>query len=61
MDEKFKVEFMFNIDTRVVTPFGDEGIVDTCAVDRGGNRYFVLISGGEQTWFYENQLHLSDA
>ena len=56
MGERFTVEFIFDINAKVTTPFGDKGIVDTCAADRGGNRYFVLIAGGEQTWFYEDQL-----
>jgi len=60
MGERFEVEFIFNIDDGVTTPFGDEGIVDTCAVDRGGNRYCVLMAGGEQAWFYEDQLKWSD-
>ena len=51
MEAKFK----FNLDQRVVTPFGDVGIVSTCAVDDGGNTYFVKTQAGGN-WFKESQL-----
>ena len=48
--------FKFQIDQRVTTPFGREGIVSTAAVGRAGNSYYVETEQGG-SWFYEDQLH----
>jgi hypothetical protein len=50
------VEFKFSPNQRVTTPFGDAGIVDTCAIDNSGDKtYFVKTSAGGN-WFKEDQL-----
>lgn len=50
-----KVEFKFEVDQRVATPFDDKGIVVMCAIDDGGTRYFVKTSTGGN-WFKETEL-----
>ena len=49
------VEFKFNIDQRVVTPFEEVGIVEMLGVDDGGNKYFV-ITPTNSVWFKEEKL-----
>lgn len=50
-----QVTFKFNLDQRVVSPFGDQGIVSTCGVDNSGNVYYVKTSSGGN-WFKESEL-----
>ena len=49
------VHFKFNMDQRVITPFGEEGIVSMLGVDNGGNQYWVKAKSNSQ-WFKENEL-----
>lgn len=49
------VKFTFSIGERVVTPFGEIGIVVIAAVDRECNSYYVKTKGAEQ-WFWEDIL-----
>lgn len=58
-----EITFKFSTHERVLTPFGDEGIVEMCAVDRRGNRYLVLMKkddGGLLDWWFDEGL-LSEA
>ena len=48
--------FKFQIDQRVMTPFGRDGIVVSAAVGRAGNSYYVETEQGG-SWFYEDQLN----
>lgn len=49
------VEYKFDLDQKVKTPFGDEGIVSMIGFDEGGKQYFVKTSNNGQ-WFKEDQL-----
>ena len=54
-----EVTFKFCNHERVLTPFGDEGVVDMCAVDRRGNRYLVTLKkgeGGMVDWWFDEDL-----
>lgn len=46
---------MFELDERVKTPFGDEGLVSMLGVDDGGNIYYVKTKDSSN-WFKEGQL-----
>ena len=50
------VTFRFEVGDRVTTVLGDEGVIDTCAVEKAGNRYYVIVRGGTATWYHENKL-----
>lgn len=55
------VEFKFEPKDRVVTSLGDEGIVDTSAIDTGPDRrYYVIHKGGAGAWYPEDQLRRAD-
>lgn len=54
MPEK-TVVFAFELDEKVRTPFGDDGIIYMCALDDVGKIYFVKTSKDDK-WFKENQL-----
>ena len=50
-----EIKFEFDVDEKVTTPFGEEGIVDTLAFDGNENTYFVKTkTGGE--WLKEKHL-----
>ena len=52
------VSFKFNSGDKVTTIFGDEGVIDSCSYS-GPNypfRYYVLLKGGQGSWFDENQI-----
>lgn len=49
------IEFLFNLDQRVVTALGAEGIVTMCAYDHAGNQYYVQ-TATNGAWFRESQL-----
>ncbi len=50
-----KVEYKFDIDQRVVTPFGEDGIVTMLGYDDGGQQYYVR-EKERSNWFKESQL-----
>ena len=49
------VDFKFDVDDEVVTPFGDDGIISMIGVDEGGNMYYVKTAKNDN-WFKEVQL-----
>ena len=51
------VEFKFDMDQKVETPFGDIGIVTMLGFDEAGNRYFIQ-TAKQSVWFKEDQLKL---
>jgi hypothetical protein len=54
------VEFVFEIDQKVVTPLGKPGIVSMCALDDTSNRtYFVKTDAGGD-WFQERLLKAAE-
>lgn len=57
-DEDMNVDFKFDIDQRVITPFGDEGLVSMAAIDGEGQQYHVKTKRNSE-WFKEDQLTLS--
>lgn len=50
-----EVSFKFTLDQKVLTPFGEAGIILMLGVDDGGVKYFVTTSASE-SWFKESQL-----
>ncbi len=50
-----QIDFKFDIDQKVKTPFGDEGIITMLGYDDGGKQYYVKTAQNDQ-WFKENQL-----
>ncbi len=52
------VTFEFNIDQRVITPFGEDGIIAMLGVDDGGNQYYVKTKS-QSNWFKEKELKLT--
>ena len=54
-----EVKFNFEIDDRVVTPFGKPGIVEMLGFDDGGKKYFVKTKT-ESSWFKEKDLEKDD-
>lgn len=49
------VIFLFDIDQKVKTPFGDDGIVSMLGIEDGGNIYYVKTAKYAQ-WYKEKQL-----
>ena len=50
-----RVEFKFELDTWVKTPFGERGLITTLAYDESGIIYSVKTKN-TRSWFKENQL-----
>lgn len=50
------IDYKFELDQRVVTPFGDSGIVTSLGFDDGGNTYYVKTRAAESNWFKEKEL-----
>ena len=50
-----EINFLFSVDQKVTTPFGDAGIVSMLGVDDGGKKYFVKTKECGN-WFTEAQL-----
>jgi len=50
-----KVDFKFKLDEKVITVFGDNGIVSMLGVDDGGIVYYVKASNNSD-WFKEKNL-----
>ena len=55
-----EVTFKFHVHDRIITPFGQEGIVSTCAYTRGGKRYYVDLPEARGDWFDEELLKKPD-
>lgn len=53
MEEKF--DFKFDLNQEVVTPFGDDGLVEMLGFDGGGRKYYVQ-TAKNLNWFKECQL-----
>ena len=53
------VEYQYDMDQKVKTPFGEEGLVSMLAFDDGGNCYFVK-TAKDSNWFKEAQLTKAD-
>lgn len=49
------VNYLFDVDDRVITPFGEDGIITMLGFDEGGNKYYVQ-SKDSNAWFKEGQL-----
>jgi len=54
-DKGMKIEFKFNVDERVTTPFKEEGIVEMLGFDDGGIKYYIT-TPTNSNWFRENTL-----
>ena len=55
-----EVKFKFDVDQRVITPFGQEAIVDNCTLDNGKLiQYYVKTSDGAY-WYKETELKAKD-
>ena len=54
-----KLEFKFDIDQEVVTPFGDKGLITMLGFDEGGNKVFVQ-TATDGAWFKEKQISLQN-
>lgn len=52
--------YKFDLEDRVLTALGDEGIVEMCGTGRAGNQYLVTVSGGKDIWLYEDHLTRKD-
>lgn len=51
------IEFKFPPKQRVRTVLGDEGVIDSCAfTGKMIPSYYVLVKGGNGSWFDEDQL-----
>ncbi len=51
-----EIVFKFELDEKVTTVLGDEGIVEMCAYARAGNQYLITLAGGKDVWLYEDRL-----
>ena len=49
------IHFKFELDQKVITPLGDEGIITMCGLDYEGNTYYV-ITKQMSTWYRESLL-----
>ena len=48
--------YKFDLEDRVLTSLGDEGIIEMCAIARGGKQYLVSLARGKDVWLYEDRL-----
>lgn len=55
LKENFTVKFAFTLDQKVITPFGDEGIVSMLGYDDGGRQYHVK-TRETACWFKQTEL-----
>ena len=49
------VDYEFEIDWKVITPFGEQGVITMLAYDDGGEKYYVQTKS-TSGWFKEKQL-----
>lgn len=55
------INFKFCMCSVVKTIFGNKGIVQTLAFERGGNKYWVKFSDNKlNDWFWEDELALDE-
>lgn len=54
-ENAMKVEFVFTLDQKVVTPFGETGIITMLGYDDGGKHYHVKTKENS-TWWKESLL-----
>jgi len=50
-----KINFEYELDQKVITPFNEEGIITMCGFDDGGNQYYVKTKSQSQ-WYKEKEL-----
>jgi|WetSurMetagenome_2_1015567.scaffolds.fasta_scaffold32993_6 hypothetical protein len=54
-----QVNFKFDMDDSVITPLGDKGIIFSCLLDNSlFIQYYVLMKGGQGSYFREDQIML---
>jgi hypothetical protein len=53
-----KFAFKFDLDERVMTPFGQQGIIVMLGFDDGGRKYYVQTSTNSD-WYKESQIEES--
>ena len=53
------VQYEYDLDQKVKTPFGEEGLISMLAFDDGGNCYYVK-TAKDSNWFKEGQLSKAD-
>lgn len=52
-----QVNFEFHPGQKVVNSLGEEGVVDTAAIEQGGTKkYYLLVKGGRGSWWPEQNL-----
>ena len=51
------IEFKFELDQRVITPFKEIGIISMLGYDEGGNQYYTK-SKSSSNWFKEKELEI---
>ena len=44
------VEFKFDLDQRILTGFGDKGIIESLSLQEGGINYYVKTNQGGMWW-----------
>jgi len=52
---KRTVDFIFDMDEIVITPFNEQGIISMLGFDDGGNHYYVK-GNTSANWYKEKQL-----
>lgn len=50
------VDFLFEVEQTVLSPFGDVGIVQMQGKDNGGKKYYVITAASTGNWYSEYQL-----
>lgn len=50
------VSFTFNLTQRVKLPTNEEGVIDSLAVDSGGEKAYVVTKNGTGYWWYLKDL-----
>ncbi len=51
-----KIDFKFEIDQKVITPFDDTGIVEMAAIDNGKSEVYYIKRSNDCQWFKVGQL-----
>ena len=50
------IEYKFNLDQRVSTVLGDQGVITTLGFQGHKNQYWIQMKDGRGAWFNEDQL-----
>ena len=53
-----QVEFNFDIDDQVATPFGDKGYITMCAFDENRAKTYYVKTSKQEGWYMENKICL---